>query len=155
MESCPNTSTVATQLDQGLCRPGSPTVGLLLARSSGERASNVNFHRRVWSSSWRHQRKLRRSEQHMAHEGPAHMLLAVLCWQVHKGHHLHAEIRAVRTKVIIRVHPAPVSGAACSHDHEGFIAGSFMLPEVPGRSLARCSPARCSAAPGTQFLDFI
>ena len=141
MESCPNTSTVATQLDQGLCRPGSPTVGLLLARSSGERASNVNFHRRVWSSSWRHQRKLRRSEQHMAHEGPAHMLLAVLCWQVHKGHHLHAEIRAVRTKVIIRVHPAPVSGAACSHDHEGFIAGSFMLPEVPGQSLARCAPA--------------
>ena len=66
----------------------------------------------------------------MAHEGPAHMLLAVLCWQVHKGHHLHAEIRAVRTKVIIRVHPAPVSGAACSHDHEVFIAGSFVLAQL-------------------------
>ena len=63
----------------------------------------------------------------MAHEGLAHMLLAVLCWQVHKGHHLHAEIRAVRTTVII---PAPVSGAACSHDHEVFIAGSFVLAQL-------------------------
>ena len=67
---------------------------------------------------------------HIAHEGLAHMLLAVLCWQVHKGHHLHVEIRAVRTKVIIRVHPAPVSGAACSHDHEVFIAGSFVLTQL-------------------------
>ena len=130
MESCPNTSTAATQLDQGLCRPCSPIFGLLLAGASGEKASNVKFHRRVWSSSWRHRRKLRRSEQHMAHEGHAHMLLAVLCWQVHKGHHLHAEIRAVRTKVIFRVHPAPVSGAACLHDHEDFIAGSFVLAQL-------------------------
>ena len=130
MESCSNTSIAATQLDQGLCRPGSPTVGLLITRASGERASNVKFHRTVWSSSWRHRRKLRRSEQHIAHEGLAHMLLAVLCWQVHKGHHLHAEIRAVRTKVISRVHPAPVSGAACSHDHEDFIAGSFVLAQL-------------------------
>jgi len=66
----------------------------------------------------------------MAHEGPAHMLLAVLCWQVHKGHHLHAEIRAVRTTVISRVHPAPVSGAACSHDHKVIIAGSFVLAQL-------------------------
>ena len=67
---------------------------------------------------------------HMAHEGPAHILLAVLCWQAHKGHHLHAEIRAVPTKVISRVHPAPLSGAACSHDHEVFIAGSFVLAQL-------------------------
>ena len=66
----------------------------------------------------------------MAHEGPAHMLLDLLCWQVHKGHHLHVEIRAVRTKVIFRVHPAPVSGAACLHDHEDFIAGSFVLAQL-------------------------
>ena len=130
MESCPNTLTAATQLEQGLCRPGGPTVGLLFARASGERASNVNLHRRAWSSLWHHWRKLRRSEQHIAHEGLAHMLLAVLYWQVHKGHHLHAEIRAVRTKVISRVHPAPLSGAACSHDHEVFIAGSFVVTQL-------------------------
>ena len=130
MESCPNTLTAATQLEQGLCRPGRPAVSLLSTRASSERARNVNLRRTAWSSSWRHRRKLRRSEQHIAHEGLAHMLLAVLYWQVHKGHHLHAEIRAVRTKVISRVHPAPVSGAACSHDHEVFIAGSFVLTQL-------------------------
>ena len=130
MESCPNTLTAATQLEQGLCRPGRPAFSLLRTRASSERARNVNLHRTAWSSSWRHRRKLRRSEQHIAHEGLAHMLLAVLYWQVHKGHHLHAEIRAVRTKVISRVHPAPVSGAACSHDHEVFIAGSFVLAQL-------------------------
>jgi hypothetical protein len=68
--------------------------------------------------------------KHSAHEGLAHMLLAVLCWYVHKGHHLHADIRAVRTKVISRVHLAPLSGAACSHDNEVFIAGSFVLAQL-------------------------
>ena len=86
-------------------------------------AQSDHLHGATW-------RKLRRSEQHIAHEGPAHMILAALCWQVHKGHHLHAEIRAVRTKFISRVHPAPVSGAACSHDHEVFIAGSFVLAQL-------------------------
>ena len=130
MESCPNTLTAATQLEQGLCRPGRPAVSLLRTRASSERARNVTSiaqsdhpHGATW-------RKLRRSEQHIAHEGLAHMLLAVFCWHAHKGHHLHAEMRAVRTEVISRVHPAPVSGAACSHDHEVFIAGSFVLAQL-------------------------